>query len=87
MLGEINLNKYKNMKLNRNHYLESTTVANVLLKVEKYGETGEINRVFIGETDVTALLEYVQDSEDFFASLETVPDIDEDAIYESLNNK
>jgi hypothetical protein len=75
------------MKLKKRHYLESTTVADVLLKVEKYGETGEVNRVFIGDVDVTALLEHVQDSEDFFASLETVAEIDEDAIYEQLNDK
>tara|TARA_R110000782_G_scaffold263088_1_gene355591 strand:+ start:311 stop:538 length:228 start_codon:yes stop_codon:yes gene_type:complete len=71
----------------KRHYLESTTVSDVELKVEKYGETGEINRVFIGDVDVTELLEYVQHSEDFFTSLETLPEIDEDGIYERLNDK
>lgn len=75
------------MKQKKRHFLESTTVADVLLTVEKYGETGEVNRVFVGDVDITALLEYVQHSEDFFASLETVPEIDEDAIYERLNDK
>ena len=71
----------------KRHFLESTTVADVLLTVEKYGETGEVNRVFVGDVDITALLEHVQHSEDFFASLETVPEIDEDGIYERLNDK
>jgi hypothetical protein len=75
------------MKPKKRHFIESTTVADVLLTVEKYGETGEVNRVFVGDVDITALLEHVQDSEDFFASLETVPEIDEDVIYERLNDK
>ena len=75
------------MKAKKGHFFESTTIEDVLLKVEKYGETGEVNRVFIGDVEVTGLLQYVYDHEDFFGSLETIPEMDVDAIYEREHDK
>ena len=70
------------MKVKKRHFVESIEVEDVLLTVEKYGETGEVTRVFIGEIEVTGLLDKVKDDPDFFESLETKHEFDEDAAYE-----
>lgn len=70
------------MKKRKRHFIECETVADVLLTIEKFGETGEVTRVFIGEVDVTELLEHVQDNPDFLDSLNSTAEFDEDAAYE-----